>query len=100
MADQSELVLISVTTSTTDRTGALFPDADVHHSEYNTDHAWEILDVTIEGDDDQPDEVETDVHFWTKGSQTAQDYYAGGEEIIADLNANVVDAWDAQDRDN
>ncbi|ODO10479.1 hypothetical protein I350_01074 [Cryptococcus amylolentus CBS 6273] len=77
MADQPELVLISVTTSTTDRTDALLPGTDVHNSQYNTEHAWEILDVTIEGDEGQPDEVETDVHHWTRATETAEDYYAG-----------------------
>ncbi|TYJ55632.1 hypothetical protein B9479_003664 [Cryptococcus floricola] len=90
MADQSELVLTSVTTSTTDRTDDLLPGAEVHNSQYNTDHAWEILDVTIKGDEDQPDKVVTDIHFWTKGSETAEDHYAGGEDIISDLNTDVV----------
>ncbi|TYJ55633.1 hypothetical protein B9479_003665 [Cryptococcus floricola] len=94
MADQPELVLITVTTSTTDRTDALLPGTDVHNSEFNTAHAWEILDVTIKGDEDKPDKVVTDLHFWTRASRAAQEYYAGGEEIIADLNDGVVDAQD------
>ncbi|ODN99392.1 hypothetical protein L198_03234 [Cryptococcus wingfieldii CBS 7118] len=76
MADQPELVFISVTTSTTDRTDALLPGTDVHNSEFSKANAWEILDVTIEGDEGQPDVVETDVHYWTSATQTAEDYYA------------------------
>ncbi|ODO10478.1 hypothetical protein I350_01073 [Cryptococcus amylolentus CBS 6273] len=76
---QPQSVLISVTPSATDRTSALFPGTDVHNSEYTDDERpWEIMDVTIKGDNGEAVEVKVDEHYWVSKEceQEAEAYYA------------------------
>ncbi|WVQ70589.1 hypothetical protein IAR50_000108 [Cryptococcus sp. DSM 104548] len=98
IADQPELVHISVTTSTTDRTADLLPSVDPHSSQYMTDNTWEIIDVSIGptaeddeeekereeemfkaeggGQGEQGERVFRDQHHWTSATQTPEEYYA------------------------